>query len=90
MDEHVFMIKSRITHKEYNAFETCRILNLQQAIRYLANHVELIDLYTSKDKDNPGVQKLVFVFDRKESKWAYDLWCKRELGFPEDDTDEGV
>lgn len=83
----VIMKKSRINGREYNLYETCRILNLQQAIRYLANGIELIDLYTSKDRDDPDTQKLVFVFDRKGTKWAYDLWCKHELGFPENEDD---
>lgn len=78
---------SRINGREYKVFDTCRILNLQQAIRYLANNVELIDLYTSKDRDNPEAQKLVFVFNRNESKWAYDAWCKRELKFPDEVDD---
>lgn len=88
MNEHEFMVKSRINNTEYNAFETCKILNLQQAIRYLANGVKLIDLYTSRDKDDPTNQKLVFVFNRRDSRWAYDLWCKHELNFPGDESNE--
>lgn len=44
---------------------------------YLNYGVELLDIYTSRDKDDNPV--LVFVFDKESSKPAYDLWCKHEL-----------
>ena len=38
----------------------------------LENNIPLIDIFWSRDN-------LVFVFDKKASKNAYDLWCKHEL-----------
>ena len=48
------------------------IVNTKQAGMYIKNGVKPIDLYWGKDK-------LVFVFDRNETKELYDLWCKYEL-----------
>ena len=83
-DREFFVKKSRLTGKEYNTLEHCRILNLEQALRYLANGVELIDIYPSRDKENPEKHKCVFVFNRKDSAWAYDAWCRHELKYPDD------
>lgn len=58
--------------KEYDIEDTVKIVNTKQAGLYVKNHVPLIDLFWSKDT-------LVFVFDREQSKFAYDLWCKHEL-----------
>lgn len=64
--------------KDYAPSRVVRILNIQQAIAYIKNNVELLDLYTSFD-EKTGKDVLVFIFDRQKSKWAYDLWCKHEL-----------
>lgn len=71
------MVKSNFTGKQYNPNSSVRILNMQQAAAYLDYGITLLDLYTSKDKNGKTI--LVFVFDREESKNAYDLWCKHEL-----------
>lgn len=39
---------------------------------YIKNNVPLLDLFWSKDT-------LVFTFDKKASKQAYELWRKHEL-----------
>ena len=71
-------IKSNITGKTYKASTVVKILNIQQIIAYLKYGVELIDLYPSVDRvTNKPV--LVALFNREDSKEAYDLWCKREL-----------
>ena len=44
---------------------------------YLKNGCKLLDLYVSVSKDDSPV--LCFIFDRKESKKYYDLWCNYEL-----------
>lgn len=49
-----------------------KIVNTRQAGLYIKNNIPLVDLFWSKNA-------LVFVFNRKECKEAYDLWCKREL-----------
>lgn len=71
-------VKSNITGKEYAVQDVVRILNVQQVIGYLKYGITLLDVYPSIDEktDKP---LLVFIFDRNESRIAYDLWCKREL-----------
>lgn len=63
---------SDIFHTEYELEDTVRIVNTKQAGLYIKHSVPLIDLFWSKDS-------LVFVFNRKESKEAYELWCRHEL-----------
>lgn len=58
--------------REYEIEDTIRIVNTRQAGLYVKHHVPLIDLFWSKNT-------LVFVFDRKQSKNAYDLWCQHKL-----------
>lgn len=58
--------------KEYETDDIVRIVNTKQAGLYIKNNVPLMDLFWSRDT-------LVFVFDKKQSKEAYDLWCKYEL-----------
>lgn len=71
------MIKSEITNKYYKPSKVVRILNIQQVIAYLNMGVELLDIYTSIDKKTDN-KVLVFLFDRESSRYAYDLWCRRE------------
>lgn len=79
MDKVKFIKRSPVTQKKYDYFsnDIIRVLNLRQAMGYLNYGVELLDIYTSRDKDDNPV--LVFVFDKESSKPAYDLWCKHEL-----------
>ena len=72
------MVKSNFTGKKYDPGKSVRILNMQQVAAYMDYGVELIDLYPSKD-NKTGKPILVFIFDREESKEAYDLWCNHEL-----------
>ena len=69
--------KSLITGKYYNLFDSVRILNLRQVAAYLDYGLLPLHIYTSKDENEKPI--LVFLFDREESKDAYDLWCKHEL-----------
>ena len=75
-----FIKRSQVTGKRYDYFskDVVRILNIDQAAMYIKNDVELIDIYTSQDR-NTGKNVLVFVFDKNSSKECYDLWCKRKL-----------
>lgn len=59
-------------NREYENEDIVRIVNTRQAGLYIKNNISLVDLFWSKDT-------LVFVFDREQSKNAYDLWCKHEL-----------
>jgi hypothetical protein len=73
------MVKSNFTGKTYDPKKAVRILNMYQAAAYMNHGVALIDLWSSKDIKT-GKPILVFIFDRDESKEAYDLWCNHELG----------
>ena len=72
------MVKSNFTGKTYDPTKAVRIINMQQLAAYMANGVELLDFYASRDyKTNKPI--LVGIVDREASKNAYDLWCKHEL-----------
>ena len=72
------LITSKLTGKSYNVEDVVRIVNVLQLSLYIENGVELIDIYTSRDyKTKKPI--LVAVFDKNNSAWAYDLWCKHEL-----------
>ena len=72
------MVKSQITGKSYDPSLTCRIINMQQLAAYMANDVELLDLYISKDyKTNKSI--LVGVVDKEKSYESYKLWCEHKL-----------
>lgn len=72
------MVHSDITGKDYNVSDAIRLLNIKQSIAYLKHGCELLDLYVSKDfETNEPV--LCFIFNRKQSKPLFDLWCKHEL-----------
>ena len=73
------MVKSTFTGKTYDPSKAVRILNMHQAAAYMNYGITLIDLWSSKDVKT-GKPILVFIFDREESKEAYDLWCNHELG----------
>mgnify|MGYP004483211885 CR=1 FL=1 len=71
-------IISTRTGKTYFPNKVVRILNIQQIIAYLNYGVELLDIYPSIDYKTKK-PLLVCLFDRENSKEAYDLWCKRQL-----------
>lgn len=75
-----FIRRSQVTGKKYDYFskDLVRIVNIDQAAAYLKHEVELIDIYTSQDKQTKK-NILVFVFDKESSKECFDLWCKHEL-----------
>lgn len=69
-------IKSEVTGIEYKPKDVVRILNIYQATYYISRGVSLVDLYSSADYKT-GEPRLVFLFNRWESKDAYDAWCRR-------------
>jgi len=72
------MIKSQITGKTYDPNLTCRIINMQQLAAYMANGVELLDLYISRDyKTEKPI--LVGIVDKTNSYESYKLWCDHKL-----------
>ena len=78
MNENESLCRSEVTGKTYYASDVIRILNPNQVAFYLTKGINLLDVYPSADKDT-GKPLLVFIFDRKESWPAYDMWCKRKL-----------
>jgi hypothetical protein len=65
---------SDTTGRTYNIFGCVHILNIAQAIYYMQHHVKLLDLQISEDRKT-GNPILVFVFNKDDTKEAYDLWC---------------
>lgn len=72
------IIHSDITGKDYDIKDAIRLINLRQCALYIKNGCPLLDIYSSIDYDT-GDPIIVFLFDRKESKKYFDLWCKHEL-----------
>lgn len=65
------LVKSKLTGGYYEDKDSIKIPNHLQVYKYMINNLQPIDLiYTDR---------LVFVFDRKESKPYFDKWCKHEL-----------
>ena len=72
------LVFSERTGKRSDTTSVLRIVNMQQLAAYMANGVELLDIYASRDfKTNKPI--LVGIVDRKASQKCYDLWCKHEL-----------
>jgi hypothetical protein len=76
MNNERFYRVSRVTGREYNIFDSIKILNISQAIFYLEREITLQDLFISSDKKT-GKSVIVFVFLREDTKQAFDEWCKR-------------
>lgn len=65
------LIKSKITGEMYEEDDGIKIPNPLQAFKYWINGVHPIDvIYTDR---------MVLVFNRKQTKNVFDKWCKREL-----------
>lgn len=72
------MIKSDTTGRMYCPSKCVRIVNTMQIAAYLKAGVELLDIYASQDfETNRPV--IVAVFDRENSRPAYQSWCNHEL-----------
>lgn len=80
-----FWKRSQVTGKRYNYFSSdiIRIVNLAQAMAYISNGAELIDIYTSTNRKT-GEPMLVFVFGKEKTKELYDAWCRHELTIRDD------
>ncbi len=75
MSNKVFEV-SKITGRTYELFSQVRILNIQQCIFYLENGVVLNDIEISEDR-RTHQPVMVFLFNREDTRDAYDEWCKR-------------
>lgn len=65
------LVKSKLTNEMYEDTESIRIPNNLQVYKYLTNGLKAIDvLYTDR---------IVFVFNRVESKPYFDKWCDHLL-----------
>ena len=74
-DKEIFILKvqSMVTGKCYETTECVYIVNTLQVYKYLLNDLAPIDVLPGEDN------KIVFVYNRQESRDLYDKWCKREL-----------
>ncbi len=81
-----FWKRSYVTGKTYDYFSNniVRILNLKQAMAFISNGAELIDIYTTKDRKS-GESVLLFVFDKDSTKDLYELWLRHELDIKDND-----
>ena len=66
-------VQSLVTGKCYETTECVYIVNTLQVYKYLLNDLAPIDVLPGEDN------KIVFVYNRQESRDLYDKWCKREL-----------
>lgn len=71
-------IYSETTGRAYLSSDAVRIVNKDQAWAYMKYGVTLLDFYPSHDFET-NKRIFVYIFNREETKPAYDLWCKYEL-----------
>lgn len=70
-------IHSEVTGKDYYPSKCIRLVNIRQCCTYMQLGLKPLDIYPSIDfKTNSPV--LVMIFDREESKPAYDRWCESD------------
>lgn len=81
---------SDITGKTYTVENMVRIINPKQAATYMANGINPIDIYPSdfaENKSLPPDYRLVYLFDRNETRDLFRRWCEHTLGRPEDNKE---
>jgi 23S rRNA-/tRNA-specific pseudouridylate synthase len=62
---------SKLTGEKYDDELTIKIPNQLQSYKYMINKLPLVDIiYTDR---------LVFIFNKEQSKSYFDKWCKHEL-----------
>nr|DAG40781.1 MAG TPA: hypothetical protein [Caudoviricetes sp.] len=66
-------IQSDVTGAFYEPANCCFIMNAKQTALYMKNGIRLLDVLVSKD------DKLVYVFDKIDSRDLYRKWMDREL-----------
>lgn len=62
-----------VTGKCYETNDCVYIVNPLQVYKYLLHDLAPLDILPGEDN------KIVFVYNRKNSHELYDKWCKREL-----------
>ena len=66
-------IQSDVTGAFYEPANCCFITNAKQAALYMKHGIKLLDALVSKD------DKLVYVFDKLDSRELYQKWIERVL-----------
>ena len=54
--------------------DTVKIINQLQMARYMKHGVKPVDMFYDYETD-----KVIFVYDKEETKPLFDLWIRREL-----------
>ncbi|MEG1562301.1 MAG: hypothetical protein RR365_00990 [Bacteroides sp.] len=67
------IMKSDVTGRNYQPANCCFILNPRQTALYVKNGLTLLDVLVSHE------DKLVYVFDKKDSEPLYQKWKNYEL-----------
>ena len=67
---------SGITGTTYEPDECVFIPNMLQNFKYLSYGAELLDIIPDNRFDQ---NKILFVWNREDTKHLYDAWCKHEL-----------
>ena len=71
------LIHSDITGQDYYAQEVVRLVNMRQICSYLQMNKKPVDIYSSSDYKT-GNPILVVLFNREDTKDAYQRWCESE------------
>lgn len=71
--ELILKVQSVVTGKCYETDECVFIVNPLQAYKYIFNNAVPLDILAGEDN------KIVYVYNRKQTHDLYDRWCKREL-----------
>lgn len=64
---------SKITGKTYDTDDVLYIVNPLQTYKYIKHGAELLDIELGSN------DKLLYVFNRANTKELYDAWCLHEL-----------
>ena len=67
------VMQSHVTGRYYYPERCCFIMNPKQAALYMKNGIDLLDVMVCRD------DRLVYVFDKKESEPLYRKWQNYQL-----------
>lgn len=75
-----FIKRSPITGRKYDYFskDVLHLINFSQCFFYIEEYnIIPLDIVLSDDRQRPGKKIVMFLFDKNETKEAYEAWCKR-------------
>ena len=75
-----FIKRSPVTGRKYDYFskDVLHIVNFEQSFFYINEFgIVPLDIVLSEDRKRPGKKIILFLFDKNETKEAYDAWVKR-------------